>query len=91
MNIKNLFKDIEVANKLNEKVGNKKIRVVYEEDYIVETFYTYNDYKKYIKETYIKEVIDLLLNVEFNLEEKTTKEYKDVLGTHNITFEFTIE
>lgn len=92
MKVKEFLKEIEIANKLNELVGNHKIFLVLDKCHIIRKFDTYNQYLKFIKRTFIDEVVDILKNVEFELDTKYNIPYVDRFGrTMNCEFEFTLE
>lgn len=93
MKIKELLREIEIANKLNSLVENNKIQLVFEDEtYNIICFDNYKTYLKYLKETYIDEVVDLMKNVDVELNTKQTLSYYNcVLGQCSFSIEFTLE
>ena len=79
MKIKQIFKMVEGANAFNELIGeNKRNYISLTDDRIFtlkdkednSRFYTLNEMKKALNYTYTKEVIEKIINADFEQEEK---------------------
>ena len=71
MKMKELFKKVEAYNEVAELMHTAKAKIQFGEVYYSERFEHYNDFCKYVKREYIKEVAEKILNadnVEFDSE-----------------------
>jgi hypothetical protein len=75
MTIKQFFKKVESANEINKAANNYQVRVVFKDGEDEETFTTWKEYAKYIKDTYQTWVADPLLNLESDGSIFTTSFY----------------
>jgi len=64
MKMKDMFKKIETYNEIAEIMLTQKAKIMFGEKWCYETFNSYNEFKKYVRNEYIKEVADMILNSE---------------------------
>jgi hypothetical protein len=82
MTIKEAFKKIDVYNEVANAIGSNSLRI-----YITigkfdgEYFETFKDFKNYLKENYIDEAVDTILNyTQYEFNELTELVFTDSLG-----------
>ena len=71
MKIKDLFKKVETYNEVADLMHTNKAKIQFGEVFYSERFEHYNDFCKYVKREYIKEVAEKILsadNCEFDTE-----------------------
>ena len=64
MKMKDMFKKMETYNEVAEVMMVTKAKIQFGEKWHSERFDNFNDFKKYIRNEYIKEVADKILNFE---------------------------
>lgn len=89
-----MFKKVETYNEVAEALGNKKVYINFIDSvgvnvYTVEKVETYKDAVKHIKNEYVKEVADTLIDLEYEFNKERQIGWVDVFGTaHDITVSF---
>ena len=64
MKMKDMFKKVETYNEIAEIMLTQKAKIIFGEKWYHEEFKNYDDFKKYVRHEYIKEVADKILNSE---------------------------
>lgn len=64
MKIKDIFKKVETYNELAEIMQTTKVQISFGEKWHSEKFDNFNDFKKYIRHEYVKDIVDGILNSE---------------------------
>ena len=92
MKIKELFNKLKIANELNKLTFNEELEICLVDRTKVKYFNNYKEFKIFIQETYIKEVVEILLNANCDLGNWQSVEYVDILGNlHAFNFKFLLE
>lgn len=90
MTMKEMFKKVETYNEVAEMMRTDKASVYFYDTNgswtSGEHFRTYNDFRKHIRNEYIKEVADLILKADtFEMDSETSFIYKDRFGEETIS------
>ena len=84
MTIKELFKKVETYNEIAELMNTRKASISFY-DYGVfhgESFETFNEFRKWLRGTYIKEMADVILKLsDWEFDKKVTIKHTDYFGT----------
>lgn len=95
MNIKELFKKVEITNEIlkisTNQYQQKEVKVYLNMDYKTIAFDNYKEYLKFLKEEYFEEVVEIMKNVEVIANTWQEIKYIDILGNEEeIKFSFEI-
>ena len=64
MTLKNVFSEMERYNDISVVTGNEELKF-YFTDFFTYEFYSYHGFEMWIKENYIDEVVDVVLNGDY--------------------------
>lgn len=81
MKVKELFKKMEAANEFAEITGGKKHYIILWDENIIGEVKTYKEYKKVIKNVYIDDMVEPLLNCEIT---KQSSYISNLICNYNI-------
>ena len=96
MLVKDLFKKVEMLNKLNEEFGIEDKKQISFYDLEFKQFNSFKEFKKFINDEYVKEVIESLLNTNLVALEKNiytvSFDWVSISGMSNyVSFKFIVE
>ena len=92
MKMKEMFKKVEGYNEISELVNGDKIHVWFAENSVIsfgKSFTEYNEFRKYIRREYFKDVADFILGSD-EWEMNSEKEFTNDIG-RTLNFEVYVE